>query len=92
MKKLLILGANPETIPLIETAKAMSIFTIVTDPDPDAPAKKFADRAININGMDVDSLVNYCKAEGVDGVLVGVADRLIEPYQKVCQLLNLPCY
>jgi biotin carboxylase len=92
MKKLLILGANPETIPLIETAKAMSIFTIVTDPDPNAPAKKFADKAININGMDVDGLVKFCKEESIDGVLVGVADRLIEPYQKVCEGLNLPCY
>jgi biotin carboxylase len=92
MKKLLILGANPETIPLIETAKAIGIYTIVTDPDPHAPAKKFADKGININGMDVDGLVEFSKQEKVDGVLVGVADRLIEPYQKVAEALNLPCY
>jgi len=92
MKKLLILGANPETIPLIETAKSMGVYTIVTDPDPSAPAKKFADKGININGMDVDGLVEFCKQENIDGVLVGVADRLIEPYQKVAAALNLPCY
>jgi biotin carboxylase len=92
MKKILILGANPETIPLIDTAKAMSIYTIVTDPDPKAPAKKVADRGIDINGMDVAALVDFCKHEKVDGVLVGVADRLIEPYQQVCEALNLPCY
>jgi len=92
MKKLLILGANPETIPLIETAKSMGVYTIVTDPDPQAPAKKFADRGININGMDVEGMVEFCKQEKVDGVLVGVADRLIEPYQKVAEALNLPCY
>jgi biotin carboxylase len=92
MKKLLILGANPETIPLIETAKAMGVYIIVTDPDPQAPAKKHADKGININGMDVDGLVEFSKQEKVDGVLVGVADRLIEPYQKVAEALNLPCY
>ena len=92
MKKILILGANPETIPLIETAKSMGLYTIVTDPNPEAPAKKFADRGININGMDVEALVTFCKQEKVDSVLVGVADRLIEPYQKVCEILNLPCY
>jgi len=92
MKKILILGANPETIPLIETAKSMGLYTIVTDPDPNAPAKKVADRGININGMDVKGLVEFCKQEKVDSVLVGVADRLIEPYQKVCEALNLPCY
>lgn len=92
MKKLLILGANPETIPLIETAKSMGVYTVVTDPDPQAPAKKFADKGININGMDVDGLVEFCKQENIDGVLVGVADRLIEPYQKVAAALNLSCY
>jgi len=92
MKKLLILGANPETIPLIETAKKLGVYTIVTDHDPNAPAKKFADKGININGMDVDALVKFCKEENVDGVLVGVADRLIEPYQKLCKILELPCY
>jgi biotin carboxylase len=92
MKKLLILGANPETIPLIETAKSLGYHTIVTDPDPNAPAKKVANSSVNINGMDVEELVNFCKQENVNGVLVGVADRLIEPYQKVCSELNLPCY
>ena len=92
MKKLLILGANPETIPLIETAKSMGIYTIVTDPDLNAPAKKVADKGINIDGMDVEKLVEFCKQEKVDGILVGVADRLIEPYQKIAKALNLPCY
>lgn len=92
MKKLLILGANSETIPLVETAKNMMLFTIVADPDPDAPAKKVAHQGINIDGTNVDDLVNFCIKENIDGVLVGVADRLIQPYQKVCQALNLPCY
>jgi biotin carboxylase len=92
MKKILILGANPETIPLIETAKTMGVYTIVTDPDPQAPAKKHADKGININGMDINGLVEFSKQEKVDGVLVGVADRLIEPYQKVAEALGLPCY
>ena len=92
MKKLLILGANPETIPLIETAKSMGVYTIVTDPDPQAPAKKYADRGININGIDINGLVKFSRQEKIDGVLVGVADRLIEPYQKVAEALDLPCY
>lgn len=92
MKKLLILGANPETIRLVDTAKSMGIYTIVTDPDPNAPAKAVADKGININGMDVDGLVNFCLEEKVDGVLVGIADRLIQSYQQVCEKLNLPCY
>lgn len=92
MRKILILGANPETIPLIKTAQSMGLYTIVTDHNPEAPAKKIADEGININGMDIDKLVEFCKQEKVDAVLVGVADRLIEPYQKICDILQLPCY
>jgi biotin carboxylase len=92
IKKLLIIGANPETIPVVETAKTLSIYTIVTDPDPNAPAKKVADQGIDIDGMNVDGLVAFCEREKIDAVLVGVADRLIEPYQQVCERLNLPCY
>lgn len=91
-KKLLILGANPETVPLIETAQELGVYVIVTDNNPEAFAKKFANEAFNVDGMDVDGLVNLVKEQNIDGVLVGVADRLIEPYQQVCDALGLPCY
>ena len=35
-KKVLILGANPETVSLIKRAKEMGIYTIVTDNNPKA--------------------------------------------------------
>ena len=91
-KKLLILGANPETIPLVETANNMGIKTYVTSNRPDDAAKKFASKACNIDGMDVDGLVNLVQQEKIDGVLVGVADMLVPIYCKVCHRLNLPCY
>jgi biotin carboxylase len=90
--KLLILGANPETVPLIQVAKDMGIYTIATDFNPDAPAKKVSDKSYDIDGMDVKKLVELAKSEKVDGVLVGVADLLVPPYQKVCEQLKLPCY
>jgi biotin carboxylase len=91
-KKLLILGGNPETVPLIETAKAMGVYVVVTDYDPNAPAKLFADKRCDVDGLDVPGLIALAKQEQVDGVLVGVADRLIVPYQQVCEALGLPCY
>lgn len=91
-KKLLILGANPETVPLIQLAQEMGVYTIVTDYDPNAYAKPFADKSYNVDGMDVIGLVELAKKESVDGVMVGTADPLIVPYQKVCELLNLPSF
>lgn len=92
MKKVLILGANPETVSLIEKANSMGLYTIVTDYDPNAYAKRFASKAYNVNAIDADALVALAKAEQVDGVLVGVAEALLPTYCEVCKRLGFPCY
>jgi len=91
-KKLIILGGNPETGVLVKTANEMGIYTVVIDPNPDAPAKQFALKHYNIDGFDIPNLVKVAKSEAVDGVLVGVADILVPPYLQLCEVLNLPCY
>jgi biotin carboxylase len=92
MRRLLILGANIETVPIIYKAKEMGFYVFVTDNNPDAPAKKHADFSLNIDGFDIETLKRICLKEKIDAVLVGVADRLIKPYQELCFDLNLPCY
>lgn len=91
-KKLLILGANPETIPLVETAENMGIETIVTSSVLNDAAKSVASKSYDIDGLDVPEIIALARKEKVDGVLVGVADVLVEPYCKVCEALGLPCY
>ena len=92
MKKLLIIGANPETISLIEKAKLMGIKTYVTDYNKMTYAKKFADVPCDVDGMDVDGLVALVKKEHIDAVLVGVAEALIPTYCKVCEVLDYTCF
>lgn len=60
-KKLLILGANPETVSLVEKANSLGYYTIVTDYDPNAFAKKFASKSYNIDASDVEALVDLAK-------------------------------
>ena len=91
-KKLIILGGNPETAVLVDIAVSMGIHTIVVDPNPNAPAKKNATESHDIDGFDVDRIVNLAKEREVDGVLVGVADILVKPYKEICEKLQLPCY
>ena len=91
-KKLMILGGNPETAVLVETANAMGIQTIVVDPVPNSPAKRLASKSYDVDGMDVPGLVKVAQKECVDGILVGVADILVGSYQKVCEKLQFPCY
>ncbi len=92
MKKLLILGANPETAHLVIKAKSMGIYTIVTDNLKNSPSKKVADEAQLIDGMDIDGIVSFVKSNNVDGVLVGTADPLVKSYFEVCKRLGFPCY
>jgi biotin carboxylase len=91
-KRLLIIGGNPETVPLVRVAKMMGLYTIVSDDNPSAMAKKFADKKFDVNGLDVQGLVEIARKEEVNGVLVGVADILIGAYYQVCKILGLPCY
>ena len=91
-KKVLILGANPETVSLIKRAKEKGLYTIVTDNNPRAYAKSFADKAYDINAVDTDELVKLANKEKVDGILVGVAEALLPVYCELCKKLDKPCY
>ncbi len=91
-KKLIILGGNPETAILVNTAISMGIYVIVIDPNPDSPAKKVASESYDIEVFDIDKVVDIARKLKVDGVLVGVADVLVIPYQRICEQLNIPCY
>ncbi|MDE6874911.1 MAG: hypothetical protein K2P87_10700 [Lachnospiraceae bacterium] len=91
-KKLLILGGNPETSALVRYANDMGIRTIVTSARHADDAKKYAWKSFDVDGMDVAGVIALAGEEGVDGVLVGVADILVPSYCKVCDALGLPCY
>lgn len=86
------MGANPETVSLILKAKEMGYYTIVTDYDPNAYAKQYADEPANVNAIDVEALVDLAKEKNVDGVVVGVAEALLPAYCEVCERLGFPAY
>lgn len=91
-KRLLIIGANPETSQIVKTANELGVFTIVTSFRKDDEAKKYACKVYDVDGMDVDSLSKIVKNEHIDGILVGVADMLVPYYYELCKEVNLPCY
>lgn len=91
-KKLLILGGNPETTPLVQMANEMGIKTIVASFRKNDDAKRYAWKKSEVDGMDVPGLIALARNEKIDGVLVGVADMLVPSYCKVCDALDLPCY
>lgn len=92
MKKILIMGANPETASLVLKAKAMGLKTYVADYNPSAYAKQYADVKVNIDASHVDELEAYVHQEEIDGVIVGVAEALLPYYYELCRRLNYPCF
>lgn len=92
MKKLLVLAANPETSSAVMKATEMGVYTIVTDNNPNAYAKRYASKPANVNAVDVDALEALAREEQVDGVLLGVAEALMPTYAELCTRLNVPCF
>lgn len=91
-KKLLILGGPTPCCKVVEEAKEMGIYTIVTDMNPNAPAKKLADEALPFSVTDAENIVAWCHENPIDGVVnfcVGLAQNA---QQKVSREFGLPCY
>ena len=91
-KKLLLLAGAPVHCKVVEAARAMGVYTIVTDYLENSPAKALADESWMLNIMDVDAIVARCREEGVDGVLNFCIDPAQRPYREICERLGLPCY
>lgn len=91
-KKILILGGNPETRPIVDVANALGFVTVVLDPQPKSIAKSVAAISVNVDGLDVEAVCQVARNLDIHGVLVGVADTLVTSYFEVCSALNLPCY
>lgn len=91
-KKILILGANPETAGLVIKCNELGVDTYVTDYNPYAFAKRYAKHPLNIDATDVKSLEDLIRKEKIDGVICGVAESLMRTYAKICDDFSFPCY
>lgn len=93
-KKLLILGGAGVHCKVVNAAKELGVYTIVTDylPLGESPAKQISDEAWQIDIMDIDRITEKCHAEKVDGVLAFCLDPAQIPYQRICERLGVPCY
>lgn len=93
-KKLLILAGGSNLITLVERARELGVYTIVTDyyNQEASPAKKIADEFWDISWSDIDALEIKCREEGIDGITTGYSESPVECCIELCQRLNLPCY
>jgi biotin carboxylase len=83
--RLLVLGAGPAQLGLLEAAHARGLWTAVVDRDPAAPGFRFADRRCILSTEDEPAIERLVPALEIDGIVspgtdwpVGVAARIAE--------------
>lgn len=80
MEKLLFLGIDTTTKYVLQYARSIEVYTIVSDkyPADSSPVKQLADENWQIDIKDLDKLENACRENGVTGVYNGTHDICLD--------------
>jgi biotin carboxylase len=88
--RLLVLGAGPAQLGLLEAARARGVFTIVVDRDPGAPGFALADRRAIISTEDERGIERLAHAERIDGVIAPGIDWPVAIAARVAAKVGAP--
>lgn len=91
-KKILILGSNIETLPLVKKAKQKNLITFVIGKEKKSSTKQIADFPILGDAANFKFVNTIVKKNKIDAVMIGTVDVLIRNYEEVCRKNKLPCY
>lgn len=91
-KKLLVLGATPYSINVVEVAHKLGAYVIVVDPVKDRLAKKIADKSYEADTTDTERLIEIAETEKIDGIFTGYSDVNLPICLELCERLSLPFY
>ena len=84
-KKLLVLGGSKLMEVIVNKAKSLGIYTIVTDNRPlsAAPVKLLADEYHDIDFSNYGEIKRLIGERGIDGVMTGFSDADLEKYLQI---------
>jgi biotin carboxylase len=89
-RRLLVLGAGPAQLGLLEAAQERGLFVIACDRDPGAPGFRYADRRALVSTEDEPSIERLASAERVDGVISPGSDWPVGIAARVAAKLGIP--
>jgi biotin carboxylase len=89
-KRLLVLGAGPAQLGLLEAARRRGVFTIAVDRDPTALGFALADRRAIISTEDERNIERLAAAERIDGVIAPGIDWPVGIAARVAGKLGIP--
>ena len=89
-----MLGTSKGSCEMVEYAKSIGVYTIVTDPNEPSKsrAKLISDEYWMIDTSDIDSLEMKCREEKIDGICCGISTFCITSVIELCRRLGLSTY
>jgi biotin carboxylase len=88
--RLLVLGAGPAQLGLLEAARAQGVWTAVADRDPGAPGFPLADNRCIVSTEDEPAIERLASALSLDGVIAPGTDWPVAVAARVAEKLGLP--
>ena len=91
-KKLLFLGGAVQCCKVVEAAKKLGVYTIVTDINASMPMRSIADKILNYSVKDYEGIAGWCEQNHVDGILNLCIDAAQQIQEKLCTRFGFPSY
>jgi biotin carboxylase len=88
--RLLVLGAGPAQLGLLEAARARGLWLAVVDRDPGAPGFRFADRRCILSTEDEPAIERLAGALGIDGIIAPGTDWPVGVGARIAARTGLP--
>lgn len=89
-KRVMILGAGREQVPIIKTCRNAGAEIIVISPPGSYPGFRYADRYYHYDVKDYTSVLKIAQRENIDAVLSDQLDAAVRTTAYVAEQLNLP--
>ena len=89
MKRILIIGAGRDQVPIIKCAKSLGHFVIVASRAGSYPGFELADRCLRIDIRDYATLIQAAKASAIDGVISDQLDAAVLTVARIARELGL---
>ena len=91
-KRLLFLGGAVQCCKVVDAAKRLGVYTIVTDICASRQMVATADEILPFSVKDVVEISKWCEAHPVDGIINLCIDAAQKVQEQLCTRFGFPCY
>lgn len=91
-KSILIFGGGELQLSVIEKCKALNLFAVVIDPNPEAVGKKLADAFETVAGEDFEKTCAVTEKYSVGAIITAATDKPLLMMARVAEKFDLPFF